>query len=295
MHRQKKIIYEVTLKVKQKKLEQIHLLKELLIREGFEEREIIEVNIDAKICLSVYLKNLNKAKILKRRLSRFHLTGTEVHFKSLKNEDWKIPNRPSDFKPFLLTQSLVIVPQQVKARYRLRNKKPLFIDHGFAFGSGRHPTTQLMAQFVERCYRRFKSFLDIGTGSGILTIVALNCGAVDIMAIDTSREAVKSARKNICQNGYSAKAVKKVDLRNLSTRKKYDFVAANLVTSELIQCAKKIVALVKPGQYLAISGISLNNYERFRAKYDNLPLRCLRIKKEGGWVALLYKKKGKSQ
>ena len=80
-------------------------------------------------------------------------------------------------------------------------------------------------------------------------------------------------------------------VQDIAAKKKYDFVAANIITQDLIQMGSRLVKLVKPGKYLAVSGISLNSYSAFRKAFDKFPLHCLKIEKGEGWVALLYKKK----
>jgi ribosomal protein L11 methyltransferase len=132
--------------------------------------------------------------------------------------------------------------------------------------------------------------LDVGTGTGILAIVASKCNGNDINAIDMCPEAVKVAKSNFISNGCASINIKVLDARRIKSKKKYDYVSANIITHDLIAMAEKLISLVKPGQYLAVSGISLSSYDLFRKAYARYPLRCVKIEKGEEWVAVLYKK-----
>ena len=150
--------------------------------------------------------------------------------------------------------------------------------------------TRFMAKLIERCHGRFKSFLDVGTGSGILSLTALVYGAKSVEALDISRDAVSAAKANFKRNGFKNIKAFKMDVDHFSRKKTYDFVAANLITQELVRLKKKLVARVKKGQYLAISGITLSNLSFIKKAFRTLPVECLKIEKGEGWCALLYKR-----
>ena len=153
-----------------------------------------------------------------------------------------------------------------------------------------HATTRLMANTIERCRGKFKSFLDVGTGTGILSLIALKSQAQNVDALDVDRHVFKTTRENFANNLLKARAFIKSDIKGFKTGRKYDFVAANLITHELIKAKRKLAALVKPGGYLAVCGITINNLETLKEGFQKLPLRCIKIQKAEGWVALLYKR-----
>ncbi|OGX31215.1 MAG: hypothetical protein A2787_01775 [Omnitrophica WOR_2 bacterium RIFCSPHIGHO2_01_FULL_48_9] len=74
------------------------------------------------------------------------------------------------------------------------------------------------------------------------------------------------------------------------TNQQFDFVAANLISDDLIRLKKKIFSLVKPGQYLALSGISLENFSKVKKAFAALPLRCVQIRQGSRWAAVLYQR-----
>jgi len=282
-------IFEVSLRVDRSNTGNIEILRELLTGIGIDRNMIVECEAWPYIILSTYFKSQQKARILKRKLAAFHLHHVLILLKRLRKNDWQTKWKKG-FKPFVLTRSFGVVPMHLKNKYHFRGRKPIYIDTDLAFGTGLHATTRFMAQFVDRCSGRFKSFLDVGTGTGILAMIASKCHACDITAIDISPEAVKVARSNFIANECTSIHSKVLDAKKIKSNKKFDFVCANIITQDLITMAKKIISLVKPGQYLAVSGISVNSYDVFRKAYAVYPLRCIKIEKGEGWVAILYKK-----
>ena len=163
------------------------------------------------------------------------------------------------------------------------------MDTLLSFGTGLHETTRFMAQFIEDNRGKFKSFLDIGTGTGILAIVALKYGGQDVLGIDIDQLSVQAALDNMKANQSYFKA-QRADIKKYRSKKVYDFVAANLITEDLIEHAQKIVGFVKEGGLLAVSGISLDNLNRSRKAFSTFPLKCLKISKGKQWSGLLFQR-----
>ena len=84
--------------------------------------------------------------------------------------------------------------------------------------------------------------------------------------------------------------VVKADIKKYQPKRQFDFVAANLITEDLIANGRKIISLVKEGGVLAVSGISLDNLERLRNAFLSFPLKCLKISKGKQWSGILYQK-----
>jgi len=284
-----KDIFEVSLKIDSSNNGNSEILKELLIEIGIDGNSVVEYETWPNTYLSLYFQSQEKARALRKKLRAFHLNNVSVNLKRLRKDDWQTKWKKG-FKPFVLTNSFGVVPMRLKKKYRFRGRKPLYIDTDLAFGTGLHATTRFMAQFVERCTGHFISFLDVGTGTGILAMIASKCNASDITAIDISPEAVAVAKSNCIANECASINIKVLDVQMIKSNKRYDFVCANIITQDLICMADKIISLVKPGQYLAVSGISINSYDVFRQAYAQYPLRCIKIEKGEGWVAVLYKK-----
>jgi ribosomal protein L11 methyltransferase len=164
------------------------------------------------------------------------------------------------------------------------------MDTLLSFGTGLHETTQIVSQYIEDCSGQFKSFMDIGTGTGILSMVALKSGATQVLAIDIGDLSIEAAKCNFKANRLNA-VVKQADITRFRNGQTYDFVAANLITQDLIDHHRQIISFVKPGGYLAVSGISLDNLVKLQSVFRKLPLRCLKTQKGKQWSGLLYQKK----
>ncbi|HBR13950.1 MAG TPA: hypothetical protein DD723_00170 [Candidatus Omnitrophica bacterium] len=304
-----KITFELSVKIAPSHEGALEILRDVLTGIGFKRDEIIELRQKKRSRLCLYFPSPLKAEALKEKLKKTPLKGITVSIKPLLPRDWR-DRWKTDFKPFRLTEHLDVIPSWLKESGPVSPRRPVYIDTSQAFGTGLHETTRFMASFIEQCRGEFKSFLDVGTGTGILSIVALHSGASRVRGIDISPESIKAARFNLRTNGYVigrqtavddtfdasgrrralALSLKAMDFEKFNEKTTYDFVAANLITHDLIQMGKKIISLVKPGRYLAVSGISLENYPLFRKTFGPFPLKRLRVEKGKSWVGVLYKK-----
>ena len=268
----------------------LEVLKNILFSLGVAREEVVEYSDGKCHSLSIYFRSLTKARILGQKIIQLSLKNIQIFLRGLGPSDWQ--NRwKKDIKPFTLTSRIMVVPSWLKSRYPQDKFELIYLDPALAFGSGLHETTRFVAGFIEQYQGRFETFADLGTGTGILTITALKCGAAVTRAVDISPEAVKAAKQNLRYNGYFPRGIMVKDVRNLKIFRRYDFVAANLITNDLINLKNKILGCVKPKGYLAVSGISLENLPEFRRVYQRLPLRCLKIEKGEKWAALLYQRR----
>lgn len=281
--------YEVSLVYEGSDEGQTELLKDLLLGLGVGHHQITELFQNGKHCISVYFDTSTEGLILKRKLKKCNLQQVDIQSQMIKSKDWQNLWK-KDFKPFQLTDRFDVVPFAYRSTHKSKKRLPIYIDTSFAFGTGLHATTRFMAQFVERSEGKYSSFLDIGTGTGILSILALKCGAEDVTAIDLTKEIIEITNTNFKENGFPHQRARALNFEKFVGSKKFDYVAANLITQDLITFGSKIVALVKKDQYLAVSGISLSNYPLLREKFKRFPLRCIKIEKGEGWAALLFKK-----
>jgi ribosomal protein L11 methyltransferase len=284
-------ITEISLRLRHDQTVSLEILKMLFKGLGIGQQEMVERIEWPHSYLSVYCESFQRARGIKARIKKANLRNLTIVSKTLRRKDWQT-KWAQDLKPFSLTPRVDVVPMNLKGRYRPpgQGKQPIYIETTMAFGSGLHETTQLMAQLIECCRGRFQSFFDLGTGSGILSIVALKCGAQTLKAIDLNRTVIRIAKQNIRANGFLPGQVTAVDFKKFNVRASFDFVAANLITQELMEMFPKILSLVTPGKYLAVSGISLDHYQLFREHCRVFPLKCLKIRKGEKWAALLYQR-----
>jgi ribosomal protein L11 methyltransferase len=282
-----KIIYRLQI---QSQTEQgLGVIRLVLLNSGYRLDELVSTSLNGKFAIELFddaPTRLGKIEKLFRCLS---LAGVKIIKHRLLHKDW-LTRWKSQWKPAALTKRLDVVPVWYQAKYKPRRGHDyILMDTLLSFGTGLHETTRFMAQFIEDKEGKFKSFLDIGTGTGILGFVALKYGAKDVVAIDIGELSVQAAQDNMKANRSYFK-VQRADIGKYRSKETYDFVVANLVTEDLIEHAHKIISFVKQGGLLAVSGISLDNLKRARGAFASFPLKCLKISEGEQWSGLLYQK-----
>jgi len=262
------------------------LLRRVFLSAGCDPVDITQYADEKGVCVSVYLSSMKKAEKIRQDIRDLFLRGVRLTAKSLSQEDWQDLWK-KEIMPFPLTKQFDVVPVWHREKYKPGHRTPILIDTSFVFGTGLHETTRFVAELIEEKRGRFNEFFDIGTGTGLLAVVALKCGAVRADAVDIVPESIRLARYNAGINKEKISWARAGDFGKMKVPRKYDFVTANLITHDLIRMRRKIVARVKKGGYLAVSGISLANAGLVRRHFRKSPLRCLKIKKGEKWATFL--------
>jgi ribosomal protein L11 methyltransferase len=136
------------------------------------------------------------------------------------------------------------------------------IEPKMAFGTGKHETTKLCIDAVMRNIKAGDTMLDLGTGSGILSIVAAKLGAVDILGIDIDAASIDNANDNIEHNDVSdIITVKQGSMELVEESNHYDVVVSNLIRDGIFELFDDFVRAGKPGGVLILSGILTNQIE----------------------------------
>ena len=229
-----------------------------------------------------YLKSLEKIAP--------DIPRAQVKTGSLPEQDWS-ENWKRFFKPVQVTPRFVVKPPWAKVRLK-RGQSSIDITPGMAFGTGTHATTLLSIQALEETIKKKGlCVLDVGTGSGILSIIAAKLGAKEVWGIDTDGVAVENARENVEKNRVSdIVRTRKGSIGNL--HKKFDAVVANIDLKSLRRMRKPLLSHLKKGGFLILSGILEQGKERIRRHYlETGLLRWIKTTQEGEWVCLTFKKK----
>lgn len=271
---------------------QAELLRFLLIRCGVSEQQITENNFKGKTYLSFFPKSEKKTEVILAKIRALKLKNVKLSVSFLRDRQWKTRWKKYVL-PFKITPHLRVIPLWKQSPKSKINESDIYIDTTFAFGTGLHATTRLMAYFIEQKRKEFVSFFDIGTGSGILSVIASRYGAEDLYAIDFDKPSVVTALKNLSINRCRYTYLKAISFEDFRLSRKFDFVAANLLTEDLIRLKERLISYARPGKYLAVSGIHQDNYLRFRQGFKNNSLRCLRVLKRDSWYALLFTRRNK--
>lgn len=166
----------------------------------------------------------------------------------------------------------------------------LILPHGMAFGSGEHATTfMLLRELAARPSLDKAAVLDLGTGSGILALLARRMTARRVVATDFDPEAIRTARANERLNFRDPQIQWRVaDVRRLRARGRYQLVLANLFSGILIAAAPIIATAVAPGGELWLSGILKSQRDEVESAYRKAGLKLIVRKTRGKWVMLRF-------
>lgn len=189
------------------------------------------------------------------------------------------------FHPFSLTPRITIRPPWEPYTESRPDEHVLELEPGRAFGTGLHATTSLVARALDRESARLAGarVLDVGTGSGILALVALTLGAASVVAIDNDPEAIAVTRENAERNRVSPRIeASTADVADV--RERFPLVVANIEARVLIPMAPALSATVAPGGLLVLSGILSGQETDVQAAYPGFSLD--RLDREGDWVSL---------
>ncbi|SDI34380.1 50S ribosomal protein L11 methyltransferase [Natribacillus halophilus] len=215
------------------------------------------------------------------------VTGSlAISTEQLKEEDWEEAWK-TYYKPVKVSTNLTIAPswEQVKPG---ENETVIELDPGMAFGTGTHPTTLLCLQVLERIVRKGDRVLDVGTGSGILSIAAAKFGA-SVFAYDREDMAVRVANENIRINDVEEQVrVAKSDLFS-DVKERGDIIVANLLADIIIRMAPEVKTYLNDGGLLLVSGIIKDKKADVRQALENNGLVLVETLEQEGWVALLLK------
>ena len=239
--------------------------------------------------LRIYLEDGSESSVAAARsllASALETVGAEAKVETgeIADDDWKFAYR-RHFKIEPVGANLLIVPAWEADRKRI------VIDPGLAFGTGRHETTRACLEYIDELFGSGacrKSFLDMGCGSGILSIAAAKLGASVSSGFDIDPVAVEAAEANAEANGVAvsyrrfALGKRSADLPDILSRGKYDVVAANILGPLLIKFVDEIVPFV--GESLIISGILSEAYEEVLAAYSLRGLEECSRKTVGEWT-----------
>ena len=184
-------------------------------------------------------------------------------------------------------KTLLIKPSWSKRKLR-KGQIGVVLDPGLGFGTGQHPTTAFCLHELARCgtFETRRSFLDIGTGSGILAIAAAKLGYSPVRAFDCDPEAVRVAHANARANGVHEKLrITRWDVAKLPVHasKQYDLVCANLISTLLMAERRRIAAQLKPGGTLVLAGILKSEFSRVQKVFAELGLKLAAAKTGNEW------------
>ena len=212
----------------------------------------------------------------------------EICLDSCVEEDW-INNWKQYFKPIPVGQKLLIRPTWEEVQDS-GGRTVLDLDPGLAFGTGTHETTRLCMELLEQYVRPGMNVLDVGCGSGILSVAALLLGADKAVGVDIDELAVKTAVENAEINHVENRFTGICGNLTDQVTGTYDIVVANIVADVIIMLTKDVEQFMKPDTVYLMSGIIDTREQDVLAAVEE-HFTIIDRKEEKGWVALSAKRK----
>lgn len=187
----------------------------------------------------------------------------QITISEVNEEEWATAWKKY-YHPVKISEKFTIVPTWEEYEPVSTDELIIELDPGMAFGTGTHPTTVLCIQALERTVQQGDTIIDVGTGSGVLSVAAAMLGAEQVTALDLDPVAVESARLNVKLNKVHEKVeVKQNNLLDDMTGP-VDLVVANILAEIILRFHHEAANIVKPGGYFITSGIIKNKKDEVR-------------------------------
>ncbi|MFS9031369.1 50S ribosomal protein L11 methyltransferase [Streptococcus anginosus] len=229
-----------------------------------------------------------KERLVQLRDFGLEIGETQLTTQKLAEEDWA-DNWKKYFEPARITHDLTIVPSWTDYEVTT-GEKIIKLDPGMAFGTGTHPTTKMSLFALEQVLRGGETVLDVGTGSGVLSIASSLLGAKEIFAYDLDDVAVRVAQENIALNAgtenihvAAGDLLKGIDIEA-------DVIVANILADILVNLTDDAYRLLKDEGYLIMSGIISEKWNLVRESAEAAGFFLETHMIQGEWNACVFKK-----
>jgi ribosomal protein L11 methyltransferase len=249
-----------------------------LLEEMFERSACVETDLERGTThVSLFLDEPPERRKLKEALPHFSV-------RRVPEENWA-ESWKRHFRPIEIGSKLLIKPSWSRRKPK-RDQAVVVLDPGLSFGTGQHPTTRFCLEQIVS-FRRAKlkqSFLDVGTGSGILAIAAAELGYAPVHAFDFDPVAVRIARANAASNGVRDKVrLVQKDIANETKTRSHDLICANLLADLLIAQHQRLASWLKPYGLLVIAGILTLQFREVQRTFEGAGLRLIASATEKEW------------
>lgn len=260
---------------------------------------------ECETCVTVYLANNSQGAdmlssirtemvALKGRDNENQFGRLAVELSNVREEDWA-NNWKQYFKPLEVGEKLVIKPSWEKYDGH-ESRRILEIDPASSFGTGQHNTTQLCLELIEKNIKLGDKMLDLGCGSGILSIAGILLGADSAVAVDIDQNSVKIANENagknhIPEDKYTAYCGNVISDMTLCEKigGGYDILAANIVADVLIAMSPLFKKFIKKDGVLILSGIICERCNDVLDAMKNNGYTLIEMKEKDGWAAVSFR------
>ncbi|MBR2423254.1 MAG: 50S ribosomal protein L11 methyltransferase [Oscillospiraceae bacterium] len=257
--------------------------------------EELQKQLEGLSRIKLYLEDTDTAGMerLKRLLEKL---GLSMQVTTMGQTNWE-ESWKDNYPPQPVGESLVVLPYWLEDTDT--DRKKIILDPGLTFGTGAHPSTQMVMQTMEQMHLEGAACLDLGSGSGILSITALRLGAASAVGVDIDPKAEGIARENAAYNGYAAPefvaltgnvtADKKLMTRLAEDR--YDLVLVNIVADVIIGLSPVLPAFMDENTTLICSGILDVRLQDVTAALERAGLTVTTVKAKEDWRCVSAKRR----
>ena len=245
--------------------------------------------------IKLYLEDNQEAE-LSRLKTLVESKGLAMTVEAMPETDWE--NSWQEHYPAVeVGEKLIVLPYWL-ADSDESSRTPIILDPGLTFGTGAHPSTQMVMEAMEQRVKPGSHCLDLGSGSGILSITALRLGAASATGVDIDPKAEDIARENATYNGFAAPefsactgdvTADKRLMERLKTQE-YDMVLVNIVADVIIHLAPTLPAFLQERSVLICSGILDTRLNDVTAALEKAGLTVIETKSKEDWRCVIAKK-----
>ena len=267
--------------------------------------EELQQKMQGLSCIKLYLDSADTSGMekLKNLLAQLQagdknaqLGNLELSVKPLPDVDWE-ESWKENYPPQPIGQKIVVLPYWLSDTETDRLK--VILDPGLTFGTGAHPSTQMVVEFMEEAIAPGCKCLDLGSGSGILSLTALRLGAASAIGVDIDPKAEDIARENAAYNGFSApeftaltgNVTEDKAMMDRLAAEAYDVVLVNIVADVIIGLAPVLPNFMTKDTLLLCSGILDTRLADVTAALEQAGLAITQTKAKEDWRALSAKRR----
>ncbi len=265
--------------------------------------EALQQKLQGLSCIKLYLEETDQAAMAKLQTlledlrQDTTLGPLPLSVKPLPETDWE-ESWKDNYPPQYVGNRLVVLPYWL-ADTDDSGRLPVILDPGLTFGTGAHASTQMVMEAMEELVQPGWNCLDLGSGSGILSIAALRLGAASAVGVDIDPKAEDIARENAAYNGFSAPAFPACTGNVTGDRKlmarlretSYDLVLVNIVADVIISLCPVLPGLLTDSSTLILSGILHSRLDDVKAALTAAGLEILTVRAKEDWRCITAKRR----
>lgn len=259
---------------------------------------------DCESCVKVYLADNSQGNELFKEIKKFvenlkteymdvDFGRLEITTRMLNDEDWA-NNWKQYFKPFTVSDKIIIKPSWEEYNESTEGKLILEIDPGMSFGTGQHHTTRLCIEQIIKHMTNGMKVLDMGCGSGILSIASILLGAESCVGVDIDENAVRIAKENAALNNifedrftvFCGDVTNDETLQEKIGNNKYDMIAVNIIAQIIMGMSMTFPKFLKKGGLVIASGIIKKYLQDVLDNFKDLGFEVVEINDSEEWVCV---------